>query len=297
MRHGQSSQTAVMVCMARAIAHDRTGEARFSDPTALGMLAEAERQLVSRLRSGEAPRSLVEGFRHAHLSREAPMMVARTLEIDDAVRSALTPQVVILGAGLDGRAWRMAELERSVVFEVDHPASQRDKRARAERWKPAAREVRFVPVDFARDDLSAALAAAGHDPTLPTTWIWEGVVMYLDRRDIEATLRVVQARSAPSSRLIIAYHQPAFMLFVIALIVRFMGEPIRTVLTPGQMLSLLGRHAFEVRTDRDIPSLGALLSSDVARATRAMKHLRIVVADRPGEGGRGGIAGAERIAS
>jgi hypothetical protein len=38
------------------------------------------------------------------------MMVARTLEIDNAVRRAQTPQVVILGAGLGGRAWRMAEL-------------------------------------------------------------------------------------------------------------------------------------------------------------------------------------------
>jgi len=208
------------------------------------------------------------------------MMVARTLEIDNAVRRAQTPQVVILGAGLDGRAWRMAELEDSVVFEVDHPASQRDKRFRAERLKPTAREVRFVPVDFTRDDLAEALSAAGHDPLRSTTWIWEGVVMYLARRDIEATLQVVHARSSLGSRLIIAYHQPALMLFVIALIVRFMGEPIRTVLTPKQMLGLLDRYAFKVCSDEDIPTLGALLSRDVARATRPMKHLRIVVADR-----------------
>jgi methyltransferase (TIGR00027 family) len=244
------------------------------------MLAQAERQVVERLRAGEAPRSLVERFRHAHLAREAPMMVARTLKIDSAVRCAQAAQVVILGAGLDGRAWRMPELDGSVVFEVDHPASQRDKRSRSERLKPTAREVRFVPIDFRHDDLAGALIAAGHDPMQSTTWIWEGVVMYLGRRDIEATLQVVQARSSPGSRLIIAYHQPALMLFVIALIVRFMGEPIRTVLTPRQMLNLLGRHAFKVRTDEDIAMLGGRLSTDVARATRLMKHLRIVVAER-----------------
>jgi methyltransferase (TIGR00027 family) len=266
--------------MARAAAHDRSGKSGFSDPTALDMLAEAERQIVNRLRAGETPRNLVERFRHAHLAREAPLMVARTLEIDSAVRSAEAPQVVILGAGLDGRAWRMAELESSVVFEVDHPASQRDKRARSERLKPAAREVRFVPVDFGRDDLAGALTDAGHDPMRPTTWIWEGVVMYLERRDVEATLKVVNARSSMGSRLIIAYHQPALMLFVIALIVQFMGEPIRTLFTPKAMLRLLDRHAFKVRTDKDIRTLGALLSSDIARATRPMKHLRIVVADR-----------------
>jgi methyltransferase (TIGR00027 family) len=280
VKRDQSSQTAVMVCMARAVAHDRNGSTTFSDPTALGMLAEPERQVVDRIRAGEAPQSLVERFRRAHLAREAPMMVARTLEIDNAVRKAQTPQIVILGAGLDGRAWRMAELDGSVVFEVDHPASQRDKRSRSERLKPTAREVRFVPVDFAHDDLARALAAAGHDPMRPTTWIWEGVVMYLERRDIEATLQAVQARSSLGSRLIIAYHQPALMLFVIALIVRFMGEPIRSVLTPKQMLDLLDRYAFKVRTDEDIATLGVRLSSDVASATRLMKHLRIVVADR-----------------
>ena len=269
-----------MVCMARAAAHERTSGVHFSDPTALTLLAEPERHLVTRFRAGEAPRGLTERVRHAHLARESPMMVARTLAIDNAVRSAQTPQLVILGAGLDGRAWRLPGLEDSVVFEVDHPASQRDKRSRAESLKPAAREVRFVPVDFARDDLAGALAAAGHDARRPTTWVWEGVVMYLHRRDIEATLRVIQARSSRGSRLIIAYHQPALMLLAIAVIVRGLGEPIRSVFTPRQMRALLARHGFEVRSDDGVPAIGATLSRDVAQATRLMKHLRVVIADR-----------------
>jgi methyltransferase (TIGR00027 family) len=280
MKSDRASQTAVMVCMGRAAAHGRTGDAKFSDPTAFWLLGEPERQLVKRFRAGETPGGLVERFRHAHLARESPMVVARTIAIDDAVRSARAPQLVILGAGLDGRAWRMPELEGSVVFEVDHPASQRDKQLRAESLKQTASEVRFVPVDFARDDLASALDAAGHDPTRPTTWIWEGVVMYLERRDIEATLQVVQARSSLGSRLIVAYHQPALMLLVLALIVHRLGEPIRTVMTSKQMLRLLDRHAFKVRIDEDVATIGARLSSDVAKATRLMKHLRIVVAER-----------------
>lgn len=144
---------------------------------------------------------------------------------------------MILGAGLDGRAWRMAELEGGIVFEVDHPASQRDKRARCERVKPTAREVCFVPVDFARDDLAGALASAGHDPMRATTWIWEGVVMYLDRRDTEATLRVVQARSSLGSRLIIAYHQPALMLFVIAMSTSFETPAVRAASTQARIMA------------------------------------------------------------
>ena len=115
------------------------------------------------------------------------MMVSRTVAIDEAVRAAASPQVVILGAGLDGRAWRMQELRDVTVFEVDHPDSQRVKRARVSALQQVARDVRFVPVDFTRDRLDDALAAAGHDATRPTTWIWEGVVMYLELADIEAT--------------------------------------------------------------------------------------------------------------
>jgi hypothetical protein len=44
---------------------------------------------------------------------------------DGAIRTAAYPHVVILGAGLDGRAWRMSELADAIIFEVDHPDSQR----------------------------------------------------------------------------------------------------------------------------------------------------------------------------
>lgn len=98
------------------------------------------------------------------------LMIARTVAIDDAIRASAAPQVVILGAGLDGRAWRMSELSDATVFEVDHPDSQREKRARAAQLAPIAREIRFVPVDFARDDLEAALAAGGHDPMQRLSW-------------------------------------------------------------------------------------------------------------------------------
>ena len=111
------------------------------------------------------------------------------------MRERVTPQVVILGAGLDGRAWRMGELSESDVFEVDHPASQQDKRARAEGMAPVAQDLRYVPVDFGRDDLDRALASHGHRADVPTTWVWEGVVPYLSRAEVEATMRVVRELS------------------------------------------------------------------------------------------------------
>jgi methyltransferase (TIGR00027 family) len=166
------------------------------------------------------------------------------------------------------------------VFEVDHPDSQQQKLQRVASLTREAREVRFVPVDFRRDDLAHALEAAGHDPHLPTSWLWEGVLMYLDRDEIESTLRIVENRSATGSRLIVAYHQHAWMLLVLAVIVRRVGEPIRTVLTPRQMRELLARYGFCTRWDRDLPDIGCELSAELGRDIRVMRHLRIVTAHR-----------------
>jgi len=266
--------------MGRAIAYGRTAVAGFSDPTALALLSAEQQAEVERIRQGPRPKEWRARFRYEHLARESQMMVARTVAIDADLRDAAVPQVVILGAGLDGRAWRMRELVGAVVFEVDHPDSQQQKLQRVARLTLEAREVRFVPLDFRHGDLAQALEAAGHDPRVPTAWIWEGVVMYLHRDEIETTLSTVEARSAPGSRLIVAYHQPALMLLLLAVIVRHLGEPIRTVLTPHQMRKLLARYGFCTGWDRGLPAIGSSLSAEIGHALRLMRHLRIVTADR-----------------
>ena len=72
------------------------------------------------------------------------------------------------------------------------------------------------------------------------------------------------------------------MLLLLAVIVRRLGEPIRTVLTPHQMQGLLARYGFCTRWDRDLPAIGSELSAEIGHATRLMRHLRIVTADRMG---------------
>ena len=133
MKAGRASQTAELTCMGRAAAHGRTAVRGFGDPTALDLLPDEARARVERFRAGVRPKGVRQRVAHAHLKGLSEMMAARTVAIDDAIRSADAHQVVILGAGLDGRAWRMPELCDATVFEVDHPASQRDKRARVSR--------------------------------------------------------------------------------------------------------------------------------------------------------------------
>jgi methyltransferase (TIGR00027 family) len=266
--------------MGRAVANINAPFPGFEDPTALELLPESARVRVARATAAARPKGLRANFDRGYLLKQSAFMALRTAAIDDAIRSTRAPQLVILGAGLDGRAWRMPELSQAVVFEVDHPDTQRDKRARTAALTSQAREVRFLAVDFARDSLDAALTTAGHDPSVPTMWVWEGVVMYLTPEDVAATLAVIEQRSAAGSRVSIVYAKPAPMLHVVGLIVRLLGEPFRSAYTPDQMAALLTRHHFRVLDDADLPTLGARRSAELGRAAKVVPHLRLVTAER-----------------
>jgi methyltransferase (TIGR00027 family) len=291
MKPGQASRTAELVCIARAIAHVDASAPRFSDPTAVTFLEDEAKKEVENFRRGR-PRDLRARTRWEFMRARAAMMAVRTIFIDDVVRDAAAPQVVILGAGLDGRAWRMPELADAIVFEVDHPDTQRAKRARIAGLEQRAKDVRFVPVDFTKDDLDARLADAGHDPTKPTTWIWEGVVMYLTREEVEATLTIVSRRSAPQSRLAIVYIRPGGLLVrVVGMLVSRVGEPFRSKFTAEEMRRLLARHGFDVELDEDLPASAARLAPGIVDRARRVRHMRMLRSStsRAGAGAASGL--------
>ena len=280
MKAGRASQTAELVCLGRAVAHALALVPGFEDPTAAALLpARLDARLARALQGPEPP-----GFRakvdRSFLRRHSKIMAVRTLAIDAALRAASAPQVVILGAGLDGRAWRMPELADSLVLEVDHPDSQADKRTRVAALTQRAREVRFLPVDFARDSLRDALARAQHDPALRTMWLWEGVVMYLTPAQVEATLAVVAERSAPGSHLSILYHSPHWILKLVGLVVRRVGEPLRSAFTPAVMRALLAKFAFRVLADANVHELSHELTPELGSEAKYAAHLRLVTAER-----------------
>lgn len=184
----------------------------------------------------------------------------RTFAIDEALRtSALqgVKQVVLLGAGLDGRGYRMQELRDAVVFEVDHPSTQEDKRLRVEEQnlKPSAKEVRRVPVDFERDDLNVSLVNAGFSPDAPSFWIWEGVTVYLTREAIIGTLSTIGTMSAEGSRVALTYVRPRneglerTLLAGGRVAMRLIGEPICGFLEPEDLAALGEKAGLFVTSD------------------------------------------------
>ena len=104
--------------------------------------------------------------------------------------------------------------------------------------------------------------------------------MYLTQSDIEATLAVVQRRSAPGSKLVIVYHAPAFVLHLISFFLKRIGEPLRSAFEPERMRALLAGYGFDVTSDLDLPSIGDALSPEIGAAARRVKHVRVVTAKK-----------------
>lgn len=278
MKGERASRTAHFVTLGRAFADAGLSHlADFRDPTARVFLDEKGARSLAR-----AERKARDGNRGMGVEmarRMGDMIALRTATIDAAVRDAIAGgvrQLVILGAGYDGRAWRMPELAGVKVFEVDHPATQREKRAHLAELPPASGIVSFVAVNFERESLDVALERAGHDRTSPTCWIWEGVVMYLTRDAMRATLASIAGRSAAGSILIVNYHTRHRRMFA-RLMFRLIGEPHISAWSPEEMAADLRSSGFIVSEDSGMLDWNARWARGSAKVERG-SYMRVAIA-------------------
>jgi methyltransferase (TIGR00027 family) len=133
-------------------------------------------------------------------------IAVRTAFFDDAVMDALArgvDQVVILGAGYDGRALRFRTPGVRFV-EVDHPATQGDKRARLGAIDASVDDIVFVAADFTEPGLGDTLAAAGVGPDQRSLFLCEGVLRYLPELWFHELLRVAAERCGPQGELAVS---------------------------------------------------------------------------------------------
>ena len=204
------SRTAEVVTLWRGIESARPARTRlFEDPLAPAFLGARFRWALRLARlpgvGALVPWSLVDG----HWAGPRGTVAVRTRYIDDRLADTLrrgVEQVVILGAGFDSRAYRLPGLARARVFEVDHPATQGEKRRRlARRFRAIPRHVTFVPVDFTTDTLEAALRRSGYRADAGTFFILEGVTHYLPAEAVDDLFRFVAGHAAPGSQMVFTY--------------------------------------------------------------------------------------------
>ncbi len=119
----------------------------------------------------------------------------------DAVVERYLPQMtqfVILGAGFDTRAYRLPPGANVHAFEVDVSQTQAVKRDMLQKAGVDASRITFVPANFEKEEWLARLVDSGFDLSRPALFLWEGVMMYLDRAAVEDTFRKI-ATSAKGS--------------------------------------------------------------------------------------------------
>jgi methyltransferase (TIGR00027 family) len=124
-----------------------------------------------------------------------------------AVREGVS-QLVILGAGLDTFAYRQPEWARPLrVCEVDHPASQEEKRRLLATARiPIPGNVEFIAIDFDRGSLAEGLESAGLDFSAKTFFSCLGVTMYLSEDAVGALFATV-AGFPRGSEIVFTYRQ------------------------------------------------------------------------------------------
>jgi methyltransferase (TIGR00027 family) len=199
--------TATMVAAARAVA-SRGPDALIDDPYAEALVRAVGVEYFVKLLDGEIT---LEADNATMLAVMTDVMAVRTRFFDDFFLASgpEVRQAVILASGLDARAYRLPWPADTVVYEIDQPEVIEFKtRTLADLGASPAAELRTVAIDL-RDDWPSALRGRGFDPTLPTAWIAEGLLIYLPPDAQDRLFDNITALSAPGSRLATEFHPDA----------------------------------------------------------------------------------------
>ena len=198
MLSGQFSRTALGAAGHRATHQVLEGGRIFADPLALPILGEDAEVMLAAAQEDPARR----GLRF--------FIAARSRIAEEAARQAIEEgarQIVVLGAGLDTFAYRLEGKDGLRVFEVDHTATQAEKRRRlAAAGIAMPAHLTFAPCDFEHAELGDSLRAVGFNPNRRAFLLWLGVVPYLTEKAIFATLGFIA--KLPDGEVVFDYANP-----------------------------------------------------------------------------------------
>jgi methyltransferase (TIGR00027 family) len=236
MRDGTASRTAQGVA-AHRLDYDRI-PAPYGDPAADDALN----------------RDVAAGLNRPPGTRMHEYLRARTAFFDRVVVTSLErgiTQVVSGGAGYDGRAYRYAKPGVRWI-ELDHPATQADKRERIARLGLLGPHLSFAAADFTSDRVADTLRAVGLDPDVPSLFLLEGVAVYLELPVLESVLVAFREVTVPGSLLAISVStrtaksaaRDQFDQRVAEL-----GEPARSSLPPDEADALLTATGWQLTHD------------------------------------------------
>lgn len=213
MARNPAAQTAFGPVVLAAIEHNEPPGRRLVDDDLAELFLPAPlRWLVAATRAAPVRRLMMRASEWSGRGLWANL-ACRKRFIGDKLAEALDgiDAVVILGAGLDTRAYLLTRQVRIPVFEVDLPVNiaRKLKTVRRVLGGPPM-SVRQVALDLERDDLLTSLAEHGYHTDYRTFFICEGVTQYLSEKTVRRTLEGLRA-AAPGSRLVFTYVRRDFI--------------------------------------------------------------------------------------
>ena len=192
--------TATGVAASRALASKQPNPL-INDPFADALVKAVGLDYCNRMADGELDYGDDPTFNSQRICEQ---IAVRTRFFDDFFTTAASAgirQAVILASGLDTRAYRLPWPPDAVVFEIDQPQVIEFKSmVLAGQGATAVADHYTVAIDL-RDDWPTALQNSGFDPTRPTAWIAEGLLIYLPPEAQDRLFDNITALSAPGSRL------------------------------------------------------------------------------------------------
>ena len=202
--------TATMVAAQRALSNR---EGLIDDPFAEPLVRAVGLDFFVRALDGEIEVDDVDP--EFNLRRAAEGMTVRTRWFDKLFTDAAAAgvrQAVILAAGLDARAFRLDWPDGTTVYELDQPKviDFKTKTLTDLSAKPKT-DRRTIAIDL-RNDWPKALLDNGFDPTQPTAWIAEGLLIYLPPEAQDLLFDRINELSAPGSR-VATEHIPDITMF------------------------------------------------------------------------------------
>jgi methyltransferase (TIGR00027 family) len=202
------SKTAESAAVGRAIENRRRQCDRlFKDQFARGLVRPVWRVIVDLL-SIPGVGAAILAMHERRLPGVLGNLLCRTRYIDDKLLAALSEgftQIVILGSGLDSRAYRIPGMQSVRVFEIDRRAVHIWKSERVQ-WLLGSIPDHVTPVecDLLIGNLVEVMEAAGLQHSLRTFFIWEGVSQYLTADAVDAVVRFA-ADAERGSRIVFSY--------------------------------------------------------------------------------------------
>lgn len=135
-------------------------------------------------------------------------LLCRTKYFDDSLHAAMADgidQLVILGAGLDTRPYRIAGINKITVVEVDLPIMQNIKKEKLQKiLGELPHNITFIPIDFNHQVLDEELNIPALDFSKPIFFIWEGVTSYISEEAVKNTLACI-SKASSGSRVVFSY--------------------------------------------------------------------------------------------